>query len=177
LHIVQKGGALQTFEFESSSNPDPNFRYHTQIGDDGRLGCDCMPWRAKKVGKARQCGHTKKLIIRLGLTIVERGDYQYVTSQAKGGAAAVHVEPPPVQAANDKDGYVAPMLAGQMPDGKTIDDFGDDHIARTEIRRRTQGAVQEGLHHQGLESTWPEEQRAVHLERARAYPQGSRRAP
>jgi hypothetical protein len=117
----------QVFEFPSSSNPDPDFRYHTTLADDGRLGCECMPWRAKKVGKARQCGHTKKVIAKLGLTVVERGDYLYATN--KGNGAVDAPEPPPVQSKNDKDGYVAPMLAGQMPDGKTIADFGADYVA------------------------------------------------
>lgn len=105
---------MQKFEFASSSSDKT---YTAVVGDDGRLGCNCTGWTIKRGDKPRECKHTKAVVTENKLTVERRGEYLYVTN---GTATKAPAPAPQATAAN---GYVGPMLAGQMPDGKTIADF------------------------------------------------------
>jgi len=58
------------FKFPSKSNPDRK-PYVVKVYSDGTLSCDCKGWIMKKVGKPRECAHTKKVMKMLNLDTVK----------------------------------------------------------------------------------------------------------
>lgn len=142
---------MKQFAFPSSSSDKT---YHTMIGDNGLLSCDCPGWTVKKLNKVRECKHTKKVAGDLGLSLIERDGQWFVMDPADelmrevSGAASIEgVQSSPSPAHGDrmgttplitkrqetapevKDGFISPMLASAMPEGKTADNFNSEWIA------------------------------------------------
>lgn len=95
-------------QFPSSSS---SAVYTWQIGDDGRLSCDCRGWVNKRPGKPRECKHTKKVeaqYVQAGWKSVSQGDETYLYRAGAAIQAPVIVEEAPEVAA---PASAAPSLA------------------------------------------------------------------
>jgi ATP-dependent DNA ligase len=69
---------MREWKFQSSSSPKV---YTTQINPaTNLLSCDCPGWTVKKLGKTRECKHTKKVIADEGLVVDVRDDQQFVST-------------------------------------------------------------------------------------------------
>ena len=79
----------QDFEFKSKSNPDRK-PYIVKVYEDGTMSCDCRGWTNKKVGKPRECTHTKQ-VAKMG----------HAPPTAPDADAAPEVEKLPVMRPND----------------------------------------------------------------------------
>lgn len=119
---------MRKWEFQSSSSPKI---YATQINEStGLLSCDCPGWTVKKLGKTRECKHTKKVKVDEGLVVEVRDDQEFVVKAGVNPAnpnTQIFVDPVDVgktasQIRSDT-GFISPMLASKMPDGKTVDDY------------------------------------------------------
>lgn len=119
----------QTWKFESSSSD----KMYTVIKhEDGHLSCDCRGWTFKRGDRPRECKHTREVesevtreikttngFVQIGTDVV-RFDRHEDLAPSK-----IQVELHSLRVAGDVD-YVAPMLAGPMPVGKTVDSFSAD---------------------------------------------------
>lgn len=125
---------MRSWKFQSSSSPKI---YTTQIGDNGLLSCDCPGWTVKKLGKVRECKHTKKVASDEHLSLSERdGQLFVVGSTTTTRPPPAPSSPFPTKIATSTEamrelltehqaGFVSPMLASAMPEDKTADDFRD----------------------------------------------------
>jgi ATP-dependent DNA ligase len=112
---------MKTWEYPSSSGPGT---YVTTLADDGLLSCNCRGFLIKKADKPRYCRHTDDVAKKLGLNIVQRGDYQYaIDGNTVQGELIPQVDHGAnYQSAKDR-GYVNPMLASAPTKGQKISDF------------------------------------------------------
>jgi hypothetical protein len=113
---------MQQWKYPSSSGPG---EYTTTLAADGLLSCDCRGFLIKKKDKPRYCRHTDHVVRKLGLNIVQKGDYQYAVDPS---TAVQQTIIPQVDHATNyqtaKDhGYINPMLAIAPTKGQTVDDF------------------------------------------------------
>ena len=118
---------MRQWDFPSSSSPKI---YHTQINEsNGLLSCDCPGWTVKKLGKVRECKHTRKVATDENLALTERDGQWFVVYGLVPMAATKVIHKPvtvplqPQTVTDELQGFVNPMLASKMPDGKTVDDY------------------------------------------------------
>lgn len=117
---------MESYEFPSSSSAKI---YHALLNDNGLLSCDCRGWTMKREGKPRHCKHTKEVASRNGLTLEERDGQMFVAGNGAKRPDSMVQPQPEDYGISDKvldaktSGFVYPMLASKMPDGKDADDF------------------------------------------------------
>lgn len=123
-----------TRTFTSSSNP--SLTYNTVLDDaTGETSCNCPGWTFAKLGKPRECKHTKLILKEAGLAppsvpaVVPAGlpvpaaldPIPVTTTAAPAAPVSVGAE-------------VQPMLASAMPVGKSIMDYvGPDWVLEEKI--------------------------------------------
>lgn len=129
---------MQTWNFPSSSSPKI---YTVQINPtSGLLSCSCPGWTVKKLGKTRECKHTKAIKVDEALIVTVRDGQEYVTGATdpypiaqsvtssaltaktsdKASQVAHYGIPPMTNVPGGtikNPGFVNPMLASKMPDG------------------------------------------------------------
>jgi hypothetical protein len=66
---------MATLYRETNPSSSSNRTYETIVTADGRLECNCRGWTVLKIGRARECTHTKEIVRRFNLRIARDGDY------------------------------------------------------------------------------------------------------
>lgn len=76
---IMKADMILIRETTQGSAKEPYVTTVAVYGSEIRLGCDCPGWTIYK-NRTRDCKHTKALVAKYHLLIVNRGDYQFVTN-------------------------------------------------------------------------------------------------
>jgi hypothetical protein len=72
--------AVEQRQFPSDSRPGAH--YLARVMQDGKLMCDCRGWVVRKVGKARECKHTRELAAGRPTHTKGNGEFMYLGTPA-----------------------------------------------------------------------------------------------
>lgn len=112
-----------TKSFSVPSSSDPLKTYTVVLGNDGTLSCPCtgwIKWKKSPNRPVRSCQHTVKVAKDLGIHIENHTVAAQLAVQPKLFEGEV------------KDGFISPMLASALKEGKSIDDYDNgDYVLET----------------------------------------------
>lgn len=145
---------VETWEFESSSSAGKF--YKTQWDQtSGLVSCQCRGWTIKKLNRVRECTHMSDVVLpelrSRGLRVQVREDNWFAERVGKDGEKPLKTLAKKVSDAVLADpkspfngvvargqatmptrvhtnGFIEPMLAHQMPDGRSIADYDDEWV-------------------------------------------------
>lgn len=97
-------------------------KYLVVLRPDSVLACNCLGWKILKKDKQRACGHVLDVIQKMGFDTATKDEFVYV--KGYGNPEAIWT-PKTLADPNEATqyGYVNPMLASPMPEGRSFKDY------------------------------------------------------